>query len=149
MGEVDLISAMEDLGLEGNGVKKEEEGVMEKVILVSQWTSMLDVIKGHLSKLRIKFVEISGKIPVKARGEIVDNFNQKDRGAQLMLLSLGAGGVGLNLVGANHLFLVDCHWNPQLEAQACDCIYRVGQKREEIEAGGRSVDGRQEDTGWK
>merc|ERR1719266_858585 len=164
-GDADLISAMEDLGLEGNGAKKvdevlnvenpvfdlhkestkikiiveeisrlvkkkEDEGVMEKVIVVSQWTSMLDVIKEHLSKLHIKFTEISGKIPVKARGEIVDNFNQKDRGAQLMLLSLGAGGVGLNLVGANHLFLVDCHWNPQLEAQACDRIYRVGQKRE-------------------
>ena len=41
-----------------------------------------------------------------------------------MLLSLGAGGVGLNLVGANHLFLLDMHWNPQLEAQACDRIYR-------------------------
>jgi len=164
-GDADLISAMEDLGLEGNGAKRvdevlnmdnpifdmtkestkikiiveevsrlvqkrEQEGVMEKVIVVSQWTSMLDVIKEHLSKLHIKFTEISGKIPVKARGEIVDNFNQKDRGAQLMLLSLGAGGVGLNLVGANHLFLVDCHWNPQLEAQACDRIYRVGQKRE-------------------
>merc|ERR1719193_292966 len=112
-GEADLISAMEGLGLEGNGtkkvdevlnmenpvfdlhkestkikiiveeigrlvIKKEDEGVMEKVIVVSQWTSMLDVIKEHLVKLRIKHVEISGKIPVKARGEIVDNFNQKD-----------------------------------------------------------------------
>ena len=47
-----------------------------------------------------------------------------------MLLSLGAGGVGLNLVGANHLFLLDLHWNPQLESQACDRIYRVGQKKE-------------------
>ena len=46
-----------------------------------------------------------------------------------MLLSLAGGGVGLNLVGANHLFLLDMHWNPQLEAQACDRIYRVGQKR--------------------
>ena len=44
-----------------------------------------------------------------------------------MLLSLGAGGVGLNLIGGNHLFLADLHWNPQLEAQACDRIYRVGQ----------------------
>ena len=67
--------------------KREQEGVMEKVIVVSQWTSMLDVIKGHLSKLHIKFTEISGKIPVKARGEIVDNFNQKDRGAQVNILS--------------------------------------------------------------
>lgn len=46
-----------------------------------------------------------------------------------MLLSLTAGGVGLNLVAANHLFLVDIHWNPQLEAQACDRIYRLGQQK--------------------
>lgn len=47
-----------------------------------------------------------------------------------MLLSLTAGGVGLNLIGGNHLFLADMHWNPQLEAQACDRIYRVGQKKD-------------------
>lgn len=46
-----------------------------------------------------------------------------------MLLSLTAGGVGLNLIAANHLFLVDIHWNPQLEAQASDRIYRVGQTK--------------------
>lgn len=46
-----------------------------------------------------------------------------------MLLSLTAGGVGLNLIGANYLFLADLHWNPQLEAQAQDRIYRVGQKK--------------------
>ena len=64
--------------------KKEKEGVVEKVIVVSQWTSMLDVIREHLSKLNIKHVEISGKIPVKARGDVVEQFNQKDRGAQVM-----------------------------------------------------------------
>lgn len=48
---------------------------------------------------------------------------------QIMLLSLTAGGVGLNLVGANHLMLLDLHWNPQLEAQAQDRVYRVGQKK--------------------
>ena len=63
--------------------KKEEENVIEKVVVVSQWTSMLDVIKEHLSKLHIKHVEISGKIPVKARGDIVEQFNQKDRGPQV------------------------------------------------------------------
>lgn len=46
-----------------------------------------------------------------------------------MLLSLGAGGVGLNLVGANHMILVEPHWNPQLEAQACDRLYRLGQEK--------------------
>lgn len=44
-----------------------------------------------------------------------------------MLLSLTAGGVGLNLIGANHIFIMDPHWNPQLEQQAQDRIYRVGQ----------------------
>lgn len=66
---------------------------------------------------------------MKIRGGIVEDFNREGTGAQIMLLSLAAGGVGLNLVGANHLFLLDMHWNPQLEAQACDRIYRVGQKR--------------------
>ena len=44
---------------------------------------------------------------------------------QLMLLSLGAGGVGLNLVGANHLFLVDCHWNPQVRNQLASTLTNV------------------------
>uniref|UniRef100_A0A1I7SZ69 Helicase C-terminal domain-containing protein n=1 Tax=Caenorhabditis tropicalis TaxID=1561998 RepID=A0A1I7SZ69_9PELO len=47
-----------------------------------------------------------------------------------MLLSLTAGGVGLNLTGGNHLIMVDLHWNPALEQQACDRIYRMGQKKE-------------------
>lgn len=50
--------------------------------------------------------------------------------SQVMLLSLQAGGVGLNLVGANHLFLLDMHWNPALEQQAADRCHRVGQKRD-------------------
>ena len=58
-----------------------------------------------------------GSIAVKSRSDIVDDFNRRGGGAQIMLLSLGAGGVGLNLVGANHLFLLDMHWNPQLEKQ--------------------------------
>lgn len=46
------------------------------------------------------------------------------------MLSLVAGGVGLNLVGANHLILLDPHWNPQLESQAFDRVYRVGQTKD-------------------
>lgn len=45
-------------------------------------------------------------------------------------MSLKAGGVGLNLMAANHLFLMDVHWNPQMEAQASDRVYRVGQKKQ-------------------
>lgn len=47
-----------------------------------------------------------------------------------MILSLCAGGTGLNLVGGNHLFILDLHWNPSLEAQACDRIHRMGQQKE-------------------
>lgn len=57
------------------------------------------------------------------------SFNRENSGPKVMLLSLTSGGVGLNLVGANHLFLLDLHWNPQLESQAEDRIYRFGQKR--------------------
>lgn len=49
---------------------------------------------------------------------------------QVLMLSLVAGGVGLNLTGANHLILLDPHWNPQLESQAFDRVYRVGQRKD-------------------
>ena len=120
-----VIEALEELRK-----KRNETGVTEKAVIVSQWTSMLLIIKNHVKSLGFKVSEINGQVPVKLRGGIVEDFNRKNGGAEVMLLSLGAGGVGLNLVGANHLFLLDMHWNPQLEAQACDRIYRVGQVRD-------------------
>jgi len=111
-------------------IKGKETGVMEKTVIVSQWTSMLYIVKVHVEAIGLRCAEINGHVAVKTRGNIVDEFNKGGRGPEVMLLSLAAGGVGLNLVGANHLFLLDMHWNPQLEAQACDRIYRVGQKRE-------------------
>lgn len=59
----------------------------------------------------------------------MNHFNNPTTNERIMLLSLTAGGVGLNLVGANHLMLLDLHWNPQLESQAQDRVYRVGQKK--------------------
>ncbi|XP_046397979.1 transcription termination factor 2-like [Ischnura elegans] len=102
----------------------------DKAVLVSQWTSVLDLIGDHLKRNGIKFFVLNGTVPLKTRTEIVESFNNNPRGPKVLLLSLKAGGVGLNLVGGNHLLLVDLHWNPQLEAQACDRIYRVGQKKE-------------------
>jgi transcription termination factor 2 len=57
-------------------------------------------------------------------------FNNPNSNPRILLLSLTAGGVGLNLIGANHLLLFDIHWNPQLETQAQDRIYRVGQTKD-------------------
>lgn len=105
-------------------------GSEDKAIIVSQWTSYLAIIRGMLEVDGITYCELNGTVPVKNRNDIVVNFNNKTSGIQVMLLSLTAGGVGLNLVGANYLFLMDLHWNPQLEQQAQDRIYRFGQKKE-------------------
>lgn len=101
----------------------------DKVIIVSQWASMLNVIHTILQEQKIKCSLLTGAVPVKQRMSVVDDFNRENHGPKVLLLSLTAGGVGLNLVGANHLILLDLHWNPQLETQACDRVYRVGQKK--------------------
>lgn len=97
--------------------KSRGEEPFEKAVIVSQWTSMLAIVKKHIVRMGLVVAEINGTVPVKSRGDIVQDFNRKQGRSQVMLLSLGAGGVGLNLVGANHLFLLDMHWNPQLESQ--------------------------------
>ncbi|CAH1101434.1 unnamed protein product [Psylliodes chrysocephalus] len=61
--------------------------------------------------------------------KMVDRLNNPNNNMKIILLSLTAGGVGLNLVWANHLILLDLHWNPQLEKQAQDRIYRDGQEK--------------------
>ncbi|KAG0721408.1 Transcription termination factor 2 [Chionoecetes opilio] len=101
----------------------------DKCIVVSQWTSMLEIVGKHLKEAGMRYQAITGKVLVKDRAAIVEDFNSNPQGPRVMLLSLAAGGVGLNLVGANHLFMLDMHWNPQMEAQACDRIYRVGQTK--------------------
>ena len=102
----------------------------EKMIIVSQWTGMLGIISAHLSAIKGATHEIfSGSVPIKKRQGIVDRFNDQSEDLMILLLSLTAGGVGLNLVGGNHLLLIDIHWNPQLESQAQDRIYRFGQKK--------------------
>ncbi|XP_041476490.1 transcription termination factor 2-like isoform X1 [Lytechinus variegatus] len=100
-----------------------------KSVLVSQWTQMLDVVASHLKRAGFEYWSIRGDIPPKKRDEALEDFNNNPRGREVMLVSLRAGGVGLNLIGGNNLFLLDMHWNPALEDQACDRIYRVGQTR--------------------
>lgn len=101
-----------------------------KSVIVSQWTKMLDIVAVHLRRLNIRCSVIKGDIPAKKRMDSVDQFNNDKHGPEVMLVSLRAGGCGLNLIGGNHLFLLDSHWNPALEDQACDRIYRVGQKKD-------------------
>ncbi|XP_012518520.1 PREDICTED: transcription termination factor 2 [Propithecus coquereli] len=103
----------------------------QKSVVVSQWTSMLKVAALHLKRRGLTYATIDGSVNPKQRMDLVEAFNNS-RSPQVMLISLLAGGVGLNLTGGNHLFLLDMHWNPSLEDQACDRIYRVGQQKDVV-----------------
>ncbi len=103
----------------------------DKMIIVSQWTSLLHIVARHLDRRDFEYCQISGDVNLIKRNEIVQQFNdQRNSNLRVMLLSLTAGGVGLNLVGANRMILLDIHWNPALEQQASDRIYRVGQRKD-------------------
>ena len=71
---------------------------------------MLDIVAIHLKRLNIRCHVIQGNIPAKKRMEFVDQFNNDPDGPEVMLVSLRAGGCGLNLIGGNHLYLLDSHW---------------------------------------
>lgn len=107
-----------------------QRGPDQKSVIVSQWTSMLNIVALHLQQMNLRYAVIDGSVLPKKRIDLVEEFNTNSHGPQVMLVSLCAGGVGLNLVGGNHLFLIDMHWNPALEDQACDRIYRVGQSKD-------------------
>ncbi|CAB3361018.1 Hypothetical predicted protein [Cloeon dipterum] len=102
----------------------------EKVVIVSQWKSFLTIVKYHLRAAGFRSTLFSGDLTMAKRQEIISDFNEKHGRIKVLLLSLTAGGTGVNLIGGNNLILMDIHWNPQLEAQAMDRIYRVGQKKD-------------------
>jgi len=115
------------IGLLQNIKKKDPT---DKCVIISQWTKFLSVVEYHLTEAGISFASIDGSVSASKRMDLVDEFNKNPKRPMVMLVSLQAGGVGLNLVGANHLMMLDLHWNPALEKQAFDRIYRVGQKKE-------------------
>ncbi len=101
----------------------------EKVIIFTQFREMTEPIADFLSKVFLKtgFV-LHGGTPVKKRSEMVEQFNGEHY-VPYMVLSLKAGGVGLNLTGANHVIHFDRWWNPAVENQATDHAFRIGQTK--------------------
>jgi superfamily II DNA or RNA helicase len=97
-----------------------------RVLLFSQFVSMLHLIRERLEKLEISFCYLDGS--TKKRQEIVDRF-QSDPAIPVFLISLKAGGVGLNLSAADTVIHFDPWWNPAVEAQATDRAHRIGQTR--------------------
>ncbi len=110
-----LLGALQDAVADGH-----------RALVFSQWTSLLDLIEPHLDAANIKFVRLDGSTT--DRGTVVGKF-QDENGPPVMLLSLKAGGTGLNLTAADHVFLVDPWWNPAVEDQAADRAHRIGQDK--------------------
>jgi superfamily II DNA or RNA helicase len=97
-----------------------------KALVFSQFTSMLDILRQKLEREEIPYEYLDGK--TKDRSSPVERFQNGSK-SKLFLISLKAGGLGLNLTAAEYVFLLDPWWNPAVEAQAIDRTHRIGQTR--------------------
>ncbi|WP_413303563.1 DEAD/DEAH box helicase [Bacillus sp. 1P10SD] len=97
-----------------------------RVLIFSQFTKMLELIGRRLQAKGLPFFYLDGQTPAEERVEICDRFNRGER--DLFLISLKAGGTGLNLMSADTVILYDTWWNPAVEEQAADRAHRMGQK---------------------
>ncbi|MGZ1156111.1 DEAD/DEAH box helicase [Lactobacillus delbrueckii subsp. bulgaricus] len=100
-----------------------------KVLLFSQFTSMLDLLEESLKAEEIGFLRIDGQTPKVRRLTLVNVFNHKDSPAKVFLISLKAGGTGLNLTGADTVIHYDPWWNVAAHNQATDRAHRIGQEK--------------------
>lgn len=97
------------------------------VLVFSQFTSFLDIVQKRLNSEDLSYLRLDGSTPVKSRKKIVQSFQEGK--SDIFLLSLKAGGQGLNLTKATYVFHLDPWWNPAVESQATDRAHRIGQKR--------------------
>ena len=105
------------------------ESLSAKSVVFSQFTSFLDLIAPALTRAAIPFVRFDGAMTQKARVAVITEFSESKKGL-VLLLSLRAGGVGLNLTAANQVFMMDPWWSFAVEAQAIDRVHRMGQEQE-------------------
>ncbi|MES2829322.1 MAG: SNF2-related protein [Bacteroidota bacterium] len=104
----------------------ENKAPNHKILVFSQFVTMLDLIRSQLEERNIGFEYLSGQTT--RRSDVVASF-QNDSHKRVFLISLKAGGTGLNLTQADYVFLVDPWWNPAVENQAIDRAYRIGQQK--------------------
>lgn len=114
--KIDTLIAQLDQVLEEN----------HKALVFSQFTSLLAIVRSRLDRNKIPYVYLDGR--TRDREAPVEQF-QNDPNAKLFLISLKAGGLGLNLYAAEYVYLLDPWWNPAVEAQAIDRAHRIGQTR--------------------
>jgi non-specific serine/threonine protein kinase len=106
----------------------EENVGNHKALIFSQFLGMLGLIRQRLEKMGIPYVYFDGSSSATARKEAVEQF-QTDQDCRVFLISLKAGGIGLNLTAADYVYLVDPWWNPAVEQQAIDRTHRIGQTK--------------------
>ncbi|MBE5962892.1 MAG: DEAD/DEAH box helicase [Lachnospiraceae bacterium] len=97
-----------------------------RILIFSQFTSMLKLIEEELKKKNVEYFYLEGSTPIEERNDYVKRFNGGE--GSVFLISLKAGGTGLNLTGADTVIHYDPWWNPAVEEQATDRVYRIGQK---------------------
>jgi len=122
-------------GYEGGSGKMELLGELieenlalgHRILLFSQFTTILDIIEEDLVKKGLSYFYLSGKTPAAERASMVSRFNEGE--GEVFLLSLKAGGTGLTLTGADMVIHFDPWWNPAVEDQATDRAYRIGQDK--------------------
>ncbi len=120
-GESGKITALKDIIKD-----KMQEG--HRFLIFSQFVSALNIVKDDIEKMGIKYYMITGDTSAKERLRICNDFN-KDEDYKIVLISLKAGGTGLNLVGADVVIHLDPWWNYSAESQASDRAHRIGQTR--------------------
>lgn len=125
----------EEEKFENHSIKLEEIGreITEnisnhKALIFSQFLGMLALIKGKLDELGVKYEYFDGSTSAPDREKAIQRF-QNDDSVRVFLISLKAGGVGLNLTAADYVYIVDPWWNPAVEQQAIDRTHRIGQTK--------------------
>jgi SNF2 family DNA or RNA helicase len=109
---------------------EEALSVGDRVLIFSQFAEMGQMLKKHLQEtFGREALFLHGGVAKKQRDLMVDRFQEESSGPPLFILSLKAGGTGLNLTRANHVFHFDRWWNPAVENQATDRAFRLGQKK--------------------
>jgi SNF2 family DNA or RNA helicase len=110
---------------------EESQAVGDRALLFTQYAEMGKLLQEYLkATLGGEVLFLHGGTPAKQRDRLVARFQQEERGPHLFVLSLKAGGIGLNLTRANHVFHYDRWWNPAVEEQATDRAFRIGQRRD-------------------
>ena len=103
----------------------------EKALIFTQYKELGEMLKVYLKKkFGFEPLFLSGETSIKNREKMIQKFQEENpKSPSLFILSIKAGGVGLNLTSANHVFHIDRWWNPAVENQATDRAFRIGQKK--------------------